>query len=153
MNKAELVEAISKITQTTKADTERCIDAFVDAGASIALDDFGAGYTSFAYLKNLPASMIKIDGQFVVGLEHDARQRGIVQAIARLAHELGMTCLAEWVETPATLRALLDLDIDFAQGYLFDPPRAIESWLEAPASPGPLRDAREARDARRVAPR
>ncbi|HMS80253.1 MAG TPA: bifunctional diguanylate cyclase/phosphodiesterase, partial [Burkholderiaceae bacterium] len=126
----------------------RCIDAFVDVGASIALDDFGAGYTSFAYLKHLPASMIKIDGQFVVGLEHDARQRGIVQAIARLAHELDMTCLAEWVESPATLRALLDLDVDFAQGFLFDRPRAIETWIERPVALGALRDARDARDAR-----
>ena len=126
----------------------RCIDAFVDVGASIALDDFGAGYTSFAYLKHLPASMIKIDGQFVVGLEHDARQRGIVQAIARLAHELDMTCLAEWIESPATLRALLDLDVDYAQGFLFERPRAIESWLDRPVALGALRDAREARDAR-----
>ncbi len=123
----------------------RCIDAFVDVGASIALDDFGAGYTSFAYLKHLPAAMLKIDGQFVVGLEHDARQRGIVQAIARLAHELDMACIAEWVESPATLRALLELDIDYAQGFLFERPRAIESWLDRPVALGALRDAREAR--------
>ncbi len=126
----------------------RCIDAFVDAGASIALDDFGAGYTSFAYLKHLPASMIKIDGQFVVGLEHDVRQRGIVQAIARLAHELGMTCLAEWVESPATLRALLDLDVDYAQGFLFERPLAIETWPGRTLAFGALRDAREAQRAR-----
>jgi EAL domain-containing protein (putative c-di-GMP-specific phosphodiesterase class I) len=122
----------------------RCIDAFVDVGASIALDDFGAGYTSFAYLKHLPASMIKIDGQFVVGLEHDARQRGIVQAIARLAHELDMSCLAEWVEEPATLRTLLELDVDYAQGYLFERPVAIETWLERPVRLAPLQEARAA---------
>lgn len=122
----------------------RCIDAFLETGASIALDDFGAGYTSFAYLKHLPASMIKIDGQFVVGLERDPRQRGIVQAIARLAHELDMRCLAEWVEEPATLRVLLELDVDYAQGYLFGRPQAIESWVDQPVNLSPLRDARDA---------
>ncbi len=131
----------------------RCIDAFVDVGASIALDDFGAGYTSFAYLKHLPASMIKIDGQFVVGLEHDARQRGIVQAIARLAHELDMACLAEWVESPATLRALLELDVDHAQGFLFGRPCEIESWVGRPVALGALREARDAAQACRGASR
>ncbi len=126
----------------------RCIEAFVDVGASIALDDFGAGYTSFAYLKHLPASMIKIDGQFVVGLEHDARQRGIVQAIARLAHELDMACLAEWVESPQTLRALLELDVDYAQGFLFERPREIASWVGRSVPLGALHEAREAREAR-----
>jgi diguanylate cyclase (GGDEF)-like protein len=120
----------------------RCIDALREAGASVALDDFGAGYTSFAYLKHLPASLIKIDGQFVVGLERDPRQRGIVQAIARLAHELGMRCLAEWIETPQTLSALLELDVDWAQGYLFERPAAIDAWLDRPVSLEPLRAAR-----------
>jgi EAL domain-containing protein (putative c-di-GMP-specific phosphodiesterase class I) len=122
----------------------RCIDAFLETGVSIALDDFGAGYTSFAYLKHLPASMIKIDGQFVVGLERDPRQRGIVQAIARLAHELDMRCLAEWVEEPATLRVLLELDVDYAQGYLFGRPQAIDAWVDQPVNLSPLRNARDA---------
>ncbi|MFZ4756975.1 MAG: putative bifunctional diguanylate cyclase/phosphodiesterase, partial [Burkholderiaceae bacterium] len=121
----------------------RFIDAFLDTGATVALDDFGAGYTSFAYLKHLPASLIKIDGQFVVGLERDPRQRGIVQAIARLAHELDMRCLAEWVESPDTLRALLELDVDYAQGYLFDRPAAIDTWLERAPNVAPLQSARE----------
>lgn len=120
----------------------RYIDAFREAGASIALDDFGAGYTSFAYLKHLPASMLKIDGQLVMGVERDPRQRGIVQAIARLAHELDMGCVAEWVEEPATLRTLLELDVDHAQGWLFERPAPIESWLARPVSLAALREAR-----------
>ncbi len=137
-----LLEITEAVAVYDLRGARRFIDAFRDAGASIALDDFGAGYTSFAYLKHLPASMIKIDGQFVVGIERDPRQRGIVQAIARLAHELDMTCLAEWVEEPATLRALLELDVDYAQGYLFERPAAIESWLERPVTLAPLHEAR-----------
>jgi diguanylate cyclase (GGDEF)-like protein len=139
-----LLEITESVAVYDLRGARRFIDAFREAGASIALDDFGAGYTSFAYLKHLPASMIKIDGQFVVGLERDPRQRGIVQAIARLAHELGMSCLAEWVEAPATLRTLLELDVDYAQGYLFERPVAIETWLERPVTLEPLHEARAA---------
>jgi EAL domain-containing protein (putative c-di-GMP-specific phosphodiesterase class I) len=139
-----LLEITEAVAVYDLRGARRFIDAFREAGASIALDDFGAGYTSFAYLKHLPASMIKIDGQFVVGVERDPRQRGIVQAIARLAHELDMSCLAEWVEEPATLRTLLELDVDYAQGYLFERPVAIETWLERPVTLAPLQDARAA---------
>ena len=120
----------------------RFIDTLRQAGAMIALDDFGAGYTSFAYLMHLPAAMIKIDGQFIGGLESDVRQRSVVQAIVRLAHELGMQCIAEWVEDPATLQALLALEVDHAQGWLFERPAPIESWLERPAPLDPLHAAR-----------
>jgi diguanylate cyclase (GGDEF)-like protein len=120
----------------------RFIDALQETGASIALDDFGAGYTSFAYLKGLPASLIKVDGQFVVGIDRDPRQRGIMQAIGRLAHELGMRCLAEWVEDVPTLRTLLELEVDFAQGFLFSRPRPLGAWLTEPVSLEPLHEAR-----------
>lgn len=110
----------------------RFIDAFLDTGVAIALDDFGAGFTSFAYLKHLPASLLKIDGQFVVGLEHDRRQRGIVRAIVALAHELGMRCVAEWVEDAATLQALRALQVDYAQGFLFERPHPIAHWVDRP---------------------
>ncbi|MEI7446906.1 MAG: EAL domain-containing protein [Burkholderiales bacterium] len=139
-----LLEITEAVAVYDLRGARRFIDAFRETGASIALDDFGAGYTSFAYLKHLPASMIKIDGQFVVGVERDPRQRGIVQAIARLAHELDMSCLAEWVEDAATLRTLLELDVDYAQGWLFDRPAPIDAWLARPVQLAPLREARAA---------
>jgi diguanylate cyclase (GGDEF)-like protein len=120
----------------------RFIDALKETGASIALDDFGAGYTSFAYLRHLPASLIKVDGQFVAGIDRDPRQRGIMRAIGRLAHELGMRCLAEWVEDVPTLRGLLALDVDYAQGFLFSHPRPLDAWLTEPVSLEPLHEAR-----------
>jgi EAL domain-containing protein (putative c-di-GMP-specific phosphodiesterase class I) len=128
----------------------RFIEALRQTGATIALDDFGAGYTSFAYLKDLPASLIKVDGQFVVGLDRDARQRGIVRAIGRLSHELGMRCLAEWVEDVPTLRALLDLEVDFAQGFVFSRPRSLDAWLTEQVSLAPLHEARRLNAAARA---
>jgi diguanylate cyclase (GGDEF)-like protein len=122
----------------------RFIDTLRQAGAMIALDDFGAGYTSFAYLMHLPAAMLKIDGQFIGGLASDVRQRSVVQAIVRLAHELGMQCIAEWVEDPDTLQTLLALDVDHAQGWLFERPAPIESWMERPAPLDPLHAVRAA---------
>jgi EAL domain-containing protein (putative c-di-GMP-specific phosphodiesterase class I) len=65
-----------------------------------------------------------------------------MQAIGRLAHELGMRCLAEWVEDVPTLRTLLELEVDFAQGFLFSRPRPLGAWLTEPVSLEPLHEAR-----------
>jgi diguanylate cyclase (GGDEF)-like protein len=111
------------------SSTRRFVDEMHTLGATIALDDFGAGYTSFAYLKDLPATLLKIDGQFITGLGSGAKSKGIVRAIQQVGRELGMKCLAEWVEDEATLQALVDLDIDYAQGYVFSRPKPIENWL------------------------
>jgi diguanylate cyclase (GGDEF)-like protein len=111
------------------SSTRRFVDEMHAIGATIALDDFGAGYTSFAYLKDLPATLLKIDGQFITGLGSGAKSQGIVRAIQQVGKELGMQCLAEWVEDEATLRALVDLDIDYAQGYVFSRAKPIEAWL------------------------
>jgi diguanylate cyclase (GGDEF)-like protein len=111
------------------SSTRRFVDEMQAIGATIALDDFGAGYTSFAYLKDLPATLLKIDGQFITGLGSGAKSHGIVRAIQQVGRELGMQCLAEWVEDEATLQILVDLDIDYAQGYVFSKARPIETWL------------------------
>ena len=118
--------------------TRRFVDEMHAIGATIALDDFGAGYTSFAYLKDLPASLLKIDGQFITGLGSGAKSHGIVRAIQQVGRELGMRCLAEWVEDEATLHALVELDIDYAQGYVFSRARPIEHWLTGRVDIAPL---------------
>ncbi len=118
--------------------TRRFVDEMHAIGATIALDDFGAGYTSFAYLKDLPASLLKIDGQFILGLGSGGKSQGIVRAIQQVGRELGMQCLAEWVEDEATLQALVALDIDYAQGFVFSRAMPIEYWLKERVSLGPL---------------
>jgi EAL domain-containing protein (putative c-di-GMP-specific phosphodiesterase class I) len=120
------------------SSTRRFVDEMHAIGATIALDDFGAGYTSFAYLKELPATLLKIDGQFIMGLANGAKNHGIVRAIQQVGRELGMQCLAEWVEDEATLQTLVELDVDYAQGYVFSRAKPIETWLHERVDLTPL---------------
>jgi diguanylate cyclase (GGDEF)-like protein len=93
-------------------------------GTRVALDDFGAGYTSFSYLKELPADMIKIDGSLIRDMMASDANIAIVNSIVDLAHNLGMECIAEWVEDLATLRALTEMGVDHIQGYVVSRSRA-----------------------------
>ncbi|MCU1596100.1 MAG: hypothetical protein JWO12_3492 [Frankiales bacterium] len=91
-------------------------------GCSLALDDFGSGYGSFAYLKQLPFDVLKIDGQFVRGLLHSAEDQAVVTALVTIAQALGKTTVAEFVEDAATLELLRVLGVDQAQGYFIGLP-------------------------------
>lgn len=119
-------------------NTRRFVDRMHSLGVRIALDDFGAGYSSFAYLRELPAALIKIDGQFIVGIDRDPKNQVIVRGIRRLAEELGAACLAERVEDVAALATLLALDLDYAQGFVFSKAQPIEQWLTQPVDLRPL---------------
>jgi diguanylate cyclase (GGDEF)-like protein/PAS domain S-box-containing protein len=92
------------------------------AGVQVAIDDFGTGYSSLVHVRELPASTLKIDRSFVAGLPADDADRGIVAAVIALAHGVGMTVVAEGVETEAQHRALCSLGADFGQGYLYSRP-------------------------------
>jgi diguanylate cyclase (GGDEF)-like protein len=98
-------------------------------GARVALDDFGAGYTSFSYLKELPADMIKIDGSLIRDMLASDANIAIVNSIVDLAHNLGMECIAEWVEDVATLRTLAEMGVDHVQGYVVSRARAPAEML------------------------
>ncbi|MFT4100605.1 MAG: EAL domain-containing protein [Burkholderiaceae bacterium] len=137
-----MLEITESVAVRDVSGTRRFVERMRDIGVGIALDDFGAGYTSFAYLREIPASLLKIDGQFIVDLAGDRKLRGIVRAIQQLGAELGMACLAEWVEDVPTLEALLELRVDYAQGYVFSRSLPLESWLTARADLAPLHAAR-----------
>lgn len=92
------------------------------ANVQIAIDDFGTGFSSMAYLRDLPATQLKIDQMFVAGLPHNPKDVAVVTATIQLAHSLGMRTVAEGVETAAQMAFLCQLGSDFAQGYLLGKP-------------------------------
>jgi EAL domain-containing protein (putative c-di-GMP-specific phosphodiesterase class I) len=94
-------------------------------GCRFALDDFGTGMSSFAYLKFLPADVLKIAGMFIADMARDPMDYEIVAAINRIGHTLGMHTVAEEVEDAETLAMLKALKVDYAQGYFIAEPEAM----------------------------
>jgi len=114
--------AISNLTKAAEVMHE-----LRSLGCCFALDDFGIGMSSFAYLKYLPVDYLKIDGTFVRDMANDEMDHAIVEAINRIAHILGMQTVAEFVEDAATLDRLRALGVDYAQGYHIARPEPIRS--------------------------
>jgi diguanylate cyclase (GGDEF)-like protein/PAS domain S-box-containing protein len=100
-----------------------------ELGCRFALDDFGAGFGSFYYLKHLPFDFIKIDGEFVRNCTADPTDRLVIGAVVELARGLGKRTIAEFVGDQATLAALGELGVDYAQGFHLGRPAPLESWL------------------------
>lgn len=118
-----------EITETAIISDESAARAFVsglrDLGVRIALDDFGAGYGGFTYLKHLPVDFLKIDREFVTDLASNDRSRHVVQAVVNLAHGFGLQTVAEGVEDEDARAVLRDLGVDMAQGFLLGRPTPI----------------------------
>ncbi len=116
-----------EITETAlMADTNAAGNALRDLrglGLHLSVDDFGTGYSSLTYLKRFPVEAIKVDRSFVTGLGLEADDTSIVEAVVRLGHSLGLSVVAEGVETPLQLSRLRELGCDKGQGYLFGRPR------------------------------
>ncbi|MFA5913257.1 MAG: EAL domain-containing protein [Burkholderiales bacterium] len=125
-------------------NTRRFIDKVRDFGAKVALDDFGAGYTSFSYLKELRADTLKIDGSFVLGVNAHPANLAIVEAIVELARNLGMKSVAEWAEDLATVEALAEVGVDYAQGFVIARPQLPDNILRARSSASFIEDERVA---------
>ncbi len=126
-------------------NTRRFIDSVRSYGAKVGLDDFGAGYTSFSYLKQLPADVLKIDGSFIVNINEHPANVAIVEAIVNLASNLGMKTIAEWAEDTATVQTLAEIGVDYVQGFVVSKSRPPEEILainsfESFIAPGALTD-------------
>lgn len=134
------IEITESVALHDRGNTRRFIDTVRGHGVKIALDDFGAGYTSFAYLAELPADVLKIDGSFIVNLNQNPANVAIVEAIVRLAKNLGMQTIAEWAEDAETVETLVDIGIDHVQGYVIARPQTPEKIFEVSSAAGFIKD-------------
>lgn len=117
--------AVANLSRAT-----RFISVLRGMGCSFALDDFGAGLSSFGYLKNLPVDYLKIDGGFVRDMVHDQVDRAMVESINQIGHIMGLKTIGEYAEDETVLLALEMAGVDFAQGHAIAPPRPFLTILE-----------------------
>lgn len=119
-----------EITETAAiANLEHALQLITDLrllGCRFALDDFGSGLSSFAYLRSLPVDYLKIDGAFVRDMHQDAVDAAMVEAIHKVARLMGVRTVAEYVEDEVTVRMLQEMGVDYAQGYHIHRPQPLE---------------------------
>jgi len=98
-------------------------------GCAVALDDFGTGLSSLAYLRQLPVTMLKIDGSFVRDVLKDSRAESMVRAIAQLARSMSISTVAEYVETEEIRARIATLGVDYGQGFAIGRPAPLVDLL------------------------
>lgn len=117
------------------ADASAFFEQLRSLGVRVALDDFGAGTSSFGYLKQLPVDLLKIGGRFMRNLLDDPLDEVSVQSFVQVARVLGLRTVAGHVDRAALVPRLRALGLDMAQGHLFHRPEPLERLLSEP--PGP----------------
>jgi diguanylate cyclase (GGDEF)-like protein len=122
--KLEILETALMDDHETTLET---LQALRSLGVKLAIDDFGAGYSSMRYLREFPIDTLKIDRSFIAEADKDARAMAIIRSLVSLAHGLGIEVVAEGVETIPQLKLLLEANCDRAQGYLFARPMPAEA--------------------------
>ncbi len=122
-----------EITETAAIANLPIATAFIkelrSMGYRFALDDFGSGLSSFAYLKNLPVDFLKIDGSFIKDIASDPIDYTMVRAINQIGHAMNIKTIAEFVEDDKIVSKLHEIGVDFAQGFGIDRPRPIEEMV------------------------
>ncbi len=110
--------------------TESLMRRLRKLGCEVALDDFGTGQSSLSYLRRLPVDILKIDGSFVRDVLKDPRAESMVRAIAQLARSMGIVTVAEYVETDEIYRSVVELGVDYGQGFAIGRPKPFDEILE-----------------------
>ncbi|GAB4293007.1 MAG: hypothetical protein Kow0083_06130 [Methylophaga sp.] len=117
-----------EITETSAISnfelTKRMVSKLRSLGCRFALDDFGAGFNSYSYLKHFPVDVLKIDGGFITDLDNDPVDQLLVKSMIDIAHSLDKKIVAEFVERESTLALLRDYGVDFVQGFLIGKPQS-----------------------------
>ncbi|MEL7028230.1 MAG: bifunctional diguanylate cyclase/phosphodiesterase [Pseudomonadota bacterium] len=123
-----------ELTETSAVDAVEISCEFVsmikEIGCSFAIDDFGAGYTSFRNLKAMDIDVLKIDGSFVTGVSESRDNQLFVRTLLDLARNFGVATVAEWVDNPSDAMLLKGLGVDYLQGFFIGKPELEPSWLE-----------------------
>ena len=130
-----VLELSERILFDEMPDAFGSLNDLTSAGVSLALDDFGAGYTSLEQLRRLPVSQVKIDRSLIGPVDQSEDDASIVAAVIQFAHALGLLVTAEGIERPAQLERLIELGCDRGQGFLFSAPRLV-STLDQSAAHG-----------------
>lgn len=129
---------ILEITESSAMDMPSLVNRFMselqDHGVSFALDDFGAGYTSFRYLRDFSFDMIKIDGRFIREISDQADNQVLTRALQTIAHHFDMFTVAESVETAEDAAFLINMGIDCMQGFYFGAPTIMPPWRSPEAA-------------------
>jgi EAL domain-containing protein (putative c-di-GMP-specific phosphodiesterase class I) len=107
-------------------DTIEVLRYLKEAGVTLAIDDFGTGYSSLSYLKRFPIDLLKIDRSFVKDLEESRDSAAICAAIIAMAHQLGLSVVAEGIETPGQLAFLRENGCEQGQGFLLGRPASAQ---------------------------
>ena len=128
-----IIELTESLAIRDPDTTRRRLDAMKALGVSIAIDDFGAGHTSFKHLRSFPIDLVKIDGAFAQNLARSPDDRFFIRTLVDLAHHIGVPTVAEWVEDEATATMLAGWGVDFLQGDHCGRPEIVDD-----AGPGSL---------------
>ncbi|HYE89000.1 MAG TPA: EAL domain-containing protein [Vicinamibacterales bacterium] len=133
-----ILEITENLVMSDPDGAIRCLDELHEMGVRLVIDDFGKGYSSLSYLRRLPVDEIKIDRSFIIGLA-DGEDDTLVRCMIELAHNLGMTVVAEGVENEAVFQQLGELNCDAAQGYYIRRPSSAAetaTWLSGRTARG-----------------
>jgi diguanylate cyclase (GGDEF)-like protein/PAS domain S-box-containing protein len=130
-----VLELTESVLIDPRDEVDEALHALRDAGVSLALDDFGSGYSSLTYLRRYPLDVLKLDISYTQAMVHDLETRVIVETLVAMANRLGLRVVAEGVETEEQLAIMRDLEVTWVQGYLVGRPAPMDDLLASGMPP------------------